>query len=398
MKICILVLFSVVFLKTCNAQQTETILPKIENYTRGELEIKVAPFGLDSLISIGKVTANGAIHFNFPDTHLGTTDETQFYTTQKIGRAIGMHVCHDKLIEDQTEEVTALEVKNIFLYKYGQQVGALFSATQDEANRNEFSLGSKLSLVLSSGEGKFKATCTVYEDDTSGNGEVDKNNLRNKTSYNINLKKGWNFVEHKLVKTKELEDDRGKYKRRLIEEKLSIDKIPTTMNWYIDYWANDASLEIEQDLIVKTPITKSQYQDWLPTTLGELKRTDYEIGKKLERVPTLNNIELLFEKGTKNAKVTIVDCASNIQSAKMFTLMQEMANTIWKDKTDTGYRGILKLENTGVIVEYNDSEVKTLMSYTTNGRFLVKAEAENIKPEELWELLKTIEIENLIEK
>lgn len=37
-----------------------------------------------------------------------------------------------------------------------------------------------------------------------------------------------------------------------------------------------------------------------------------------------------------------------------------------------------------------------MLNYNANDRFLIKAEANNIKPEELWEYLKKLKLENLI--
>lgn len=395
-KIYVFVVSVFILFQFSNAQKQQTTLPKIEDYSKGELEIKVAPFGLDDPISVGKITADGAIHFNFPEIHLGITDETPFYSTQKIGRAVGMFVCHDKEIIEHTETVTAIEVKDVFLYKYGQRVGALLRATDEDALNNEFRIGSKLSWFISSGEGVFKATCSVYELDGLGKGGLDKNNLRNKTSYDVSFKKGWNIVEHKLLEVKELEDDRGKYSRRLIEEKISISKIPNKMNWYLNYWANDEFLEIEYQLFKQTPVAKGQYESWLPKKLGNLKRKTYEIGKELERMPTLNNVELLFEKGTKKATVTIVDCANNKKAASMYTLMLDMGSSDWKDKTETGYRSASNMDDTRVMIDYNEKEAKTLLSYNANGRFLIKAEAINMKPEAVWETLKQLQLETLI--
>jgi hypothetical protein len=113
-------------------------------------------------------------------------------------------------------------------------------------------------------------------------------------------------------------------------------------------------------------------------------------------MPTTNNIELLFEKGLKKATVTIVDCANNKNAASMYTLMLDMASSDWKDKTETGYRSASEIDNTRVMIDYNEKEVKTTLSYNTNQRFLIKAEATNIKPEELWSYLKKLEIEKLI--
>ena len=391
----LLVLFMFQF---CNAQKTENPLPKIENYNKGELEIKVLPTGLDNPILVGKITADGTIHFNFPETDLGTSNKMPLYSTQKIGRAFGFFVCHDKAVKAETEHVVAIEVKDLFLYKYGERVGALRSASSKDILENDFILGSKLLWVLSSGPGVFEATCTVYEEDGLGSGNLDKKNIRNETSYNIQLNKGWNIIEQKLLETKALKDDQGAYSSRLKERKRSVTNIPSTINWYLKYWANDAHLEIEQQLIKKTPINKTQYKEWVPKKLGSLNRTNYEIGKTLERLPTLNNIEIQFEKALKKATITIIDCVASKVAAGIYTVTLDMASSDWKDKTKTGYSSASNKDGTRVITDYNKAEAKTSLIYNAGGRFVVKAEAVHIEPETLWNYVKALNLKELIDE
>ena len=394
----IFLLLTIINLQLSKAQEATIYLPKVENYTHGLVEIKVLISGLNDPISIGKITKDGTIHFAFPETFLKSSHEQLFDSAQNISSALGMFVCHDKEIAEETKTTKAIEVKDLFLYKYGQRVGALVSASNKAMLENEFILGSKLLWVLSSDAGIFRASCTVYENDVSGNGNLDKNNIQNTTSYDITLKKGWNLVEQKLLKTKTLEGNRGPYQRRLIEQKSSVNKIPTSINWYIKYWANDAYLEMEQQLISKTPTTTLQYENWAPKKLGKLKRTAYQIGKTIERLPTLNNIELHFEKGPKKATVTIVDCVANKSAASLYTLMLDMASSDWKDKTKTGYRSASNIDGTRVLIDYNEAEAKTTMNFNANNRFLVKAEAVNITPEILWNALKTLNLNLLNSK
>ncbi len=394
----VLFLFVFTLFQSAKAQKMQSTSPKIENYTKGELEIKIAPFGLENPISVGKVTADGTIHFDFPEIDLNATEETPFFSMQKMGRAVGMFVCHDKEVEQNTETVEAIEIKDVFLYKYGQQVGALLRATQKEMLDDDFVIGSTISWFYSNGEGEFKANCTTYEDDETAKDGLDRNTIRNKTSYNISFKKGWNIVSHSLLEKKDITTDTGQYSKRLIEQKESVANIPATMNWYLNYWANDELIEIEHQLVELKPITKQHYESWLPKKLGNLKRTSYEVGKKLERMPTTNNVNLLFEKGAQKTDVTIVDCAGNKDAASMYTLMKDMASRDWKDKTETGYRSASKMDDKRVMIDYNEKEAKTLASYIANGRFLVKAEATNVKPEELWKHLKTLNLETLIKE
>ncbi len=392
----VLFLFIFVHFQPCKAQQTQTELPKIENYTKGELEIKVETFGSENPISVGKITADGTIHFNFPKLDLNAMEETYFFSMKKIGRAVGMFVCHDKEVEQNTETVEAIEIKDVFLYKYGQPVGALLRATQKEMLEDEFVIGSTISWFYSNGDGEFKANCTTYEDDETAKDGLDRNTIRNKTSYNISFKKGWNIVTHRLLEKKDITKGTQQYSRRLIEQKTSVANIPPNINWYLKYWANDELLEIEHQLVMLKPITKQHYESWLPKKLGKLKRTGYEVGKKLERMPTTNNVNLLFEKGVKKIDLTIVDCADNKDAASVYTLMKDMASRDWKDKTETGYRSASKMDDNRVMIDYNEKEAKTILSYNANGRFLIKAEANDITPEELWTTLQNLQIEKLI--
>ncbi len=394
----ILFLFILVHVQFCKAQQTQTALPKVENYTKGELEIKVETFGSEKPISVGKITADGTIHFNFPKLDLNAMEEmggTYFFNMQKIGRAVGMFVCHDKEVEQNTETVEAIEIKDVFLYKYGQPVGALLRATQKEMLEDEFAIGSTISWFYSNGNGEFKANCTTYEEDETANDGLDRNTIRNKTSYNISFKKGWNIVNHRLLEKKDITKGTYQFSRRLIEQKTSVANIPPKINWYLKYWANDEALEIEQQLVKLKPITKQQYENWLPKKLGKLKRTGYEIGKTLERMPTLNNVNVLFEKGSKKIDLTIVDCAGNKDAADVYTLIMDMASKDWKDKTETGYRSASKIDDKQVLTDYNEKEAKTTLNYNANERFVIKAEAIDITPEELWNLLKELKIKAL---
>lgn len=132
--------------------------------------------------------------------------------------------------------------------------------------------------------------------------------------------------------------------------------------------------------------------------MGNLNRTNYEVGKELERMPNTNNINLLFENGTKKIDLTIVDCVGNKNAASMFTLMQDMASRDWKDKKETGYQSASTMDNIRVLTDYNKSDSKTLLTYNAKHRFSIIAEASDIEPEELWAYLKDLDLETLVKE
>ncbi len=146
-----------------------------------------------------------------------------------------------------------------------------------------------------------------------------------------------------------------------------------------------------------SPTTKEQFTKWLPSALGNLKRTGFELGKELERMPSANNVNLLFENGSQKVDLTIVDCSGNKDATGMYTLMQDMASRDWKDKTETGYQSASAMDDIRVMIDYNETESKTGLSYNALDRFAIKVEASGMEPYELWEYLKTLNLEALME-
>jgi hypothetical protein len=371
------------------AEAQQTALPKIDNYTKGELEIKIISFGEKNPITIGKVTADGTIHFNWLKADLSKTNDND-YMTRSIENFYGGKFCRNSNPVITNENAILVETKYIYLFKYGQRVGAIMPSTQIGQEHNKDQLGSTINWIYSDSETSVKATCSEKKE------WQDLYSFDQTIAYDLKFKKGFNLVSYTLKENEEW--DKGTEKGRLPKTTIiqSVDQIPSNMHWHLKYWANDAYLEIEQQLVKQTPITKAQYENWMPKKIGNLKRTGYEIGKTIERMPTLNNIEFLFEKGDKKATVTIVDCANNKKAADVYTLMLGMASRDWKDKTKTGYNTATKMDDTRVIIEYNETEGKTMLSHNANDRFLIKAEASNINPEELWGILKDLHLEKLI--
>ncbi len=387
----ITILFTTLSIWFCNAQ-------KIDNYTKGELEIKVAPFGLDgNEIKVGHISTDGSIHFNWPKIDIENYKASGFFM-HSLDFLLGMYNCSEEKIEDKNETIKAADTKSLLLYnKYGDFVGSLHPATHKEIENSHgfITIGSYFTWFYSNGDGELNAVCTRYNR-IKDSDEFDKNSIYITKIYNINFKKGWNLVEHKLLEVKDQKRNGQIFSSRLKEQKLSINKMPSTANWHLNYTANDEYLRIERELAIQKPITKKQYENWLPKKLGKLKRTSYEIGKKLERMQTNNNINLLFEKGAKKINLTIVDCAGNKDAVSAYTLIIDMASQDWKDETKTGYRSASKMDDKRVLTTYNEKEAKTTLYYNTNERFLITAEATNINLEELWKYLKTLNIEKLI--
>ena len=232
----ILFLLLLMLLQPCIAQKTASILPKVEDYSKGELEIKVTPFGLENPIHVGNITADGTIHFNW-DTDISSIKDSEFFMSS-IKNAVGMTFCNDKEIEQNNEDAKSLDSNGLFLYKGGQQVGALFAGTQKEIEDNEGSnrstsliLGSTISWIYADSDVTFNGKCSVNFN------QENVYNFKEVTRYDLHFEKGWNMILNTLAEKEDWKNGTELGSLPKTMTKTSISNIPNTMNWYLNYWA-----------------------------------------------------------------------------------------------------------------------------------------------------------------
>jgi len=380
-------LFLIVFtiFQSCKAQKM--LAPKliVDNYNKGELELKTVAFGEETPIAIGKVKADGSIHFDWPELSLSKLSENKFLTTS-IDYFTSAKYCKDPKAVVTNKEVILVENQYLYLYKYDQIVGCIIPSTQKGQEHNNRQLGSTLTWVYSEGTTSAMLNCH------STKAWEDLYSFEATTSYDLRFKKGWNLISNTLVDMESWDNgtDKGSLPKTVVIQ--SIDEVPSNIYWHLKYWANDELIELERALLTKAPITEEQYENWLPSSLGSLKRTAYEIGKKLERIPVTNNVNLLFESGTKKLDLIIVDCVGTKEAASGYTMQQDMESRDWHDKTETGYQSASEMDGIRVMMEYNETLFETNLSNNLNDRFFIKAQATNIEPEELWAHLKSLKL------
>lgn len=390
MKQIISILIPLIFtlFQSCKAQQIQSSLPKIENYSKGELELRTTSFGEDNPISIGKIAADGTIHLDWPDLDLNKMTEHKYYETS-INYLIKAKYCKDPKAIITNEDAKLVKNELLYLFKYDRVVGCIIPSTQKGQEHRSDQLGSTLYWIYSDGETSAQANCSVKKE------WEDLYSFDETTAYDLTFKKGWNIVSNTLNALEEYNNGNGKSSLPKTKVIQTVNQIPKNIYWHVKYWANDELLEMEQQLLAKTPITKQEYENWIPKNLGTLKRTGFEIGKKLERVPILNNASLIFENASQKLDLTIVDCVGSKDAAAGYTMQQDMASRDWEDKTETGYDRASEMDGIRVITIYNKHEVNTSMSYNSNDRFFIIAKATNIEPDELWKYLKTLHLEKL---
>lgn len=227
---------TILLLISCKAQsnQSTNSLPKVENYSYGELDLKVIPFGMGKEIKIGELLTNGIIQFNWPEINPETIENGSIFMTSLKSALVGMSYCKKDQIEEVSKDCKVVNTQYIYLYKNDKQVGVLFPATErallDNKPANMYSnltLGSSLSWFYSDGTCNFKGNCIEKKEWTG------KYNFDSQRIYDVRLHKGWNMVVHTLAEIEEFKDENGigKLERKVILK--SVDQIPDNIKWHI---------------------------------------------------------------------------------------------------------------------------------------------------------------------
>ena len=236
MKIKLIIIVTGMLILSAPIAKSQATLPKVKNYTRGKLDLKIAPFGLNgNEIKIGQILADGSIELEWPDIELAAIESSDLFMTP-INQFAGFPLCTENKAEF-SKTVKIVDTNVIFLYKKKKQVGSLFIATQKEMEDNnglnrhtQLVLGSHISWFYSDGETAIETKCT--------------NHLEWKTSYSfeevtsldIHFKKGWNMVQHTLLEREDWKegDKAGSLPKKM--SKSSISNLPENITVYVNYW------------------------------------------------------------------------------------------------------------------------------------------------------------------
>jgi len=370
-------------------------IPKIQNYERSDLNLMVTPFGLDSPVNVGKVLPDGSIDFEWPVVDVENFPASQVFMTP-IKKAVGMRFCNEKEISKNDTAAKAVEATSIALYKYGKRVGELFAATQKELEDNTgpnrrtgLVLGSSITWLYSDSDAEFKAKC-VTNMESPGN-----YSFKQVTTYDLELKKGWNIVQHSLVEKEDWKSQDARGSLPKVMTRTTVAAIPDAINWYMKYWANDKLLDLENNLLSQTPIDDKAFEDWLPSKLGDLQRTSYAIGEELEDLANKNNVTTVFSGGKRKIDITIADSGGSKAAVGVFLMTMDMTGSEWKEDIEDGYRSSEKMDGTPVLVEFNSKTQHSKITFNANDRLIVKADAENTDPATLWKYLQRLQLDLL---
>jgi len=107
------------------------------------------------------------------------------------------------------------------------------------------------------------------------------------------------------------------------------------------------------------------------------------------------NLEFKTPDNKKLTRIKIIDGAGNgVSMISMFLLMK---NADVDSEDQTGYERTETFDNQKVLVKYSNSKYSnsSKFSYLINDRFLIEATGWSMKPNELWNYLKQLQLDKL---
>ncbi len=374
-KVLIILLFTALSFQSCKAQQA--ITPKVNNNLGGELDYTHEVLHLiqkqadGKEISLGEIDKEGTIHFNLPAYDIKTLFDSinlQHYNFQNW--FLMNSECKDRDIFAKTpfDGVYSQKTDAIFIKKYGIDVAVLEAASDSIT-------GSKYYWFYIDRAIAYKDKCTKT---VSSTGEVYAT-----ISADIQFKKGWNFIEENNVVIKNKNRSTQLKKTHFTNSTPTSDKV----KWTLRQIAKDEKIQTAKILDKLTPITKKQFEKWVPNKLGDLLVTTKEHGNPPAGQKNKNNIHIVYANKNQKKEIDlyVVDCAKSPDDMEMINFAYAMEND-GKDKKDIK----------PYITQYKEQENTTQLLYKVEDRILVNASAVNINAEDLWEYIKKLKVEKLI--
>ncbi len=142
------------------------------------------------------------------------------------------------------------------------------------------------------------------------------------------------------------------------------------------------------------PLTNEQLKGWLPKSLGVLDRTGFKVGQA--GMYKVNSVEGTYKKidGKKKFNVMIIDGAGPTGSM-MATSYGLLGN--FEMETEDEYKHQQTVEVNGVKAQqtYKKKSNDTQLMFAYAERFLVTINAYDIPPEETWDIVNELKLEQL---
>ena len=246
-----MVILAFILFQSCKTQKIETksSLPKIENQILGELDYANGGFELvqwqtgGERITIGSIDEKGAIHFTLPEYDIKALGKNHIPSHFESG--FNMLRCKDRGEVDMAgnpkfktpyDDVYSQMYAPTFIRKYGVNIAYIYPASDEKVLVKENwdrVIGSKYYWMYVDRALDYKATC-IRASFRSDDLEVER-------SADIQLKKGWNFIESSVVEVQNYGENNEKVETKKLQYSLSS---PASKNvkWYLKRKMDDEEI------------------------------------------------------------------------------------------------------------------------------------------------------------
>lgn len=139
------------------------------------------------------------------------------------------------------------------------------------------------------------------------------------------------------------------------------------------------------------PISNDEFKAWMPEELGDLTRSSYEFNTMMGATGTLK-----FKNDEKSMDVTIFDGAGEMGSALYAS--QGFLGSLYggfESESDTKKQEIVEKDGREIIQTYYKDKNNSEVRFNVDDRFVVSANATNMNPEEVYDLLLEMKIKEL---
>jgi hypothetical protein len=218
----------------CFSVQSQTN-PVVENYPLKAMDLVVIPFGSEYPVNIGTISDSGELNFKFPTDLPAMPQETKDNFSSSIVSALFSKCDNNDDFYSEHENIKSADVRFITLSSKENPYQGLFFIVSDEklvpwledSYANSPVAGSYFGLIYMFSDFNYQGTCTAtdtYSDDTI---------IETIYDYDLQLKKGFNFIEYKIDSVKEYSvpsmDDENVMDKIVQPTKITITSSQTTV-------------------------------------------------------------------------------------------------------------------------------------------------------------------------
>lgn len=201
----------------------------IEDYTLGERELVVFPFGMEQKITVGKVEESGNLLFDWRGFDISVINNTEIFMAD-LANSFDRG-CDETVVDKSNQDgVSIVEAGNVYVWEGTRWLGALTPASSVELKEHledkygkHAVTGSYLKWIYSSADAQYHASCKATMGFYGGI------TVETYKDFALDFKQGWNTVLFEISEVAPVKDAADTVVKTSIS---TIDSYPEDMVWF----------------------------------------------------------------------------------------------------------------------------------------------------------------------